>query len=90
MLQIIKNILMIFIFPFLTGLILRFAVRKSDRAFILTLVLTALAVIMWIAAFIVPNRGDEGLGIIASVCSLSAAGALIAGGILRIIARKRR
>lgn len=84
MLQIIYNYLIIFILPFLVGLIARFVIQKSKKPFILTICLIVFAVFMWVIAYVVPNYGDEGNGLRALQASCSAIGALIAGLITRV------
>lgn len=77
--QIIINYIFIFAAPFLAGAALRLLCRRAKRAYLLTWVLIALAVIGWAAFYTIPSHGSEVYGIIALQLTSMAAGALLAG-----------
>ena len=84
MAQIIKNISFVFILPLLIGFLARFLIRKTNRAFILTICLGVLAAIMWGINFVVPSHGSELYGILAMIASCLAVGSVIAEVVTRI------
>ena len=86
--QIIINYLYIFIVPFLVGAAARFLFRRIKRAYRVTLVSMALAAIGWFIFYAVPSNGSELYGIIALQLTSVAAGALLAGLILRLKSAK--
>ena len=86
--QIIINYLFIFIVPFLIGAAVRFLLRRIKRAHRITLVSMALAAIGWFVFYTVPSNGSELYGIIALHLTSIAAGALLAGLILRLKSAK--
>ena len=84
--QIIKNYLFIAAVPFLAGTAVRFAFRRARRAYLVTLAFAVLAAIGWAAFSTVFSHGSEGYGILALQAAGAAAGALLAGLLIR---RKR-
>lgn len=88
MLQIIQNYLLIFMIPFVVGVVLRLLIRKTRKPFILSVSAVVLAVIMWIVYAVVPTHGSEGYGIITLVFTTMALGTLISGLITRIWHKK--
>lgn len=82
--QIILNCFVVFILPIIIGIAVRVAVRKMRKPFIVTGGLILLAVVMWAIVVIVPSHGSEANGIMATMATCLAGGALVAGLITRI------
>ena len=85
MAQIIKNISLVFILPLLIGFFARFLIRKTNKAFILTICLIALAIVMWVVNLVVPSHGSELYGILAMMSSCLAVGSVIAEAATRFV-----
>ena len=89
MTQIILNYLMIFILPFLAGILLRSLFRKKARGWIVTVIAAVFALVTSIVAFTVPSHGSEVNGILMyqAICLL--VGVLLAAGIIRLRHRQK-
>ena len=90
MAQIVLNYLMIFILPFLLGILLRSLLfRKKARGWIITVIAAVLAIVALIIAIAVPSHGSEanGLRMVQAICLL--VGVLTAAGIIRLRHRQK-
>lgn len=85
--QIIKNYLFILIVPCLIGAAVRFLCRRTKRAYLPGLVLTALAAAGWTVFRAAPAHGSELYGILALQATSAAAGALLTGLLIRLKGR---
>ncbi len=85
MLQIIENYLVIFVIPFFMGFGVRLLCRRAKRGYLISAVFLILAVIAWVAVFAIPLHGSELYGLRALQATSGAAGAMLAGLVIRLI-----
>ncbi len=85
MAQWMKNIIRIFIVPFVVGLLLRLFIRKKRNAYLLTVFAIFLALFAWIAAYLIPNHGSEIYGILAMMVTMFASGTILSEIVCRVI-----
>lgn len=81
--QIIKNYLFILALPIITGIVIRFILRKSKNGYWVTLGLAILTAIAWVAAYVIPNHGSELYGILALKVTSVMAGSFVTGLVVR-------
>ena len=90
MVQIVLNYLLIFILPFLAGILLRSLLfRKTARGWIVTVIAAVLALVTSIVAFAVPSHGSEANGLLMCQAICLLAGVLLAAGIDRFQHRRK-
>ena len=82
--QILLNYLFVFIGPALVGLLLRLCFLRIRRAYWVTAALVLLAAAAWVVAHVVPNRGSELYGIVATQMTCAAAASLLVGLLIRL------
>ena len=80
------NILEVFVIPAVVGLIIQIACLKSKKASkILMITVLVMAAAAWACALLINTHGNEGLGILAIMFSLIAAGSAVAFAVIGII-----
>lgn len=80
------NILEIFVIPAVVGLIIQIACLKSKKASkILMITVLVMAAAAWACALLINTHGNEGIGILAIMFSLIAAGSAAAFAVIGII-----
>lgn len=84
-LQIVLNILEVFVLPPLAGIILRAIFLKKQKGFLVSAVLGVLTAGAAVWAFAIPSHGDETPGIIFCMAGLATVGALLCGGVNRLV-----
>ena len=84
-LQIVWNIVCICVIPVLVGIILRLIFMKKQKGWIVSAVLSVLAVATGVVAIVIPSHGSEANGLLAYGAVLAAAGSLVCGGIIRLV-----
>ena len=84
MVQILINLLSVFIVPFLAGVLLYILVRKTRRAWLLRAALLLLTAVIWGVALLVPAHGSELYGLLAWQASCLMGGSLITELVFRI------
>ena len=81
-----NNIFIIFVLPFLLGIIIRLLFMKSLRDYLVTVVFGIIALILWGNAMLNFIPGNEGLGLIATMGTFAFLGSLATGIALLLIA----
>ncbi len=89
MLQIIKNIALIFVLPFIIGFAIRLIFRKFDKFCFITIAMAIVSAITYIVVSNINTHGNEGPIIIAIQSILVAAGLAVAEIINRLIKKKK-
>ncbi len=84
-LQIVWNIVCICVIPVLVGIILRLIFMKKQKGWIVSAVLSVLAVAASVVAIVIPSHGSEANGLLAYGAALAAVGSLVCGGIIRLV-----
>lgn len=89
-LQIVWNWMIIFIFPFLSGVIIRVLFRNKEKGWIVSVIIGVLSLVAAIAAVALTSGGNERLGLmlIQAVCAL--AGSLLTGAIIRVVKEQEK
>ncbi len=87
--QVIINYLFVVVIPFLMGLFVRILFRRRSKAWFVTAMALAAALIALIVAMTVPNHGSElyGLRFIQAACLML--GSVLSGIIMHIKRKKR-
>ena len=84
--QEVLNILELFVIPAVVGLIIQLACFKSKKASkILMITVLVMAAAAWACALLIDTHGNEGLGLLAGMFSLMAAGSAVAFAVIGII-----
>lgn len=81
---IVLNNLVVFVLPFLCGLLLRLLLRKAQKGWLVTAVFAVLTVVTTAIAFNPPVSGNEYYGIRMYQCLCAAAGSMLVGLMLRL------
>ena len=85
-----NTILIIFVLPFLFGIIIRLLFMKSLRGYLVTGGFGILALILWGIAMLNFIPGNEGLGLIATMGTFAFLGSLATGIALLLISGVKR
>ena len=80
-----KTIFILYVLPFLLGVLFRLLFMKSLRAYLVTGVFGIIALILWGNAMLNFIPGNEGLGLIATMGSSAFIGSLVTGIVLLLI-----
>lgn len=80
-----ENIIRIFMVPFAAGFLLRIFIHKNNNAYLLTVFAITLALIAWIAAYLIPNHGSELYDILAWMATMFASGTILSELVCRIM-----
>ncbi|MBQ9109424.1 MAG: hypothetical protein IJY02_05325 [Oscillospiraceae bacterium] len=83
------NNFVVFVLPFLCGLLLRILLRKARLGWLVTVLFALLAVITMVIAVDPPVSGSEYYGIRVCQCLCATGGSLLVGMILKLKRRKR-
>lgn len=83
------NNFVVFVLPFLCGLLLRMLLRKARLGWLVTVLFALLAVITMVIAVDPPVSGSEYYGIRVCQCLCATGGSLLVGMILKLKSRKR-
>ena len=79
-----KIIFLVYVLPFLIGVLFRLLFKKSLRDYLVTVVFGIIALILWGIAMLNFIPGNEGLGLIATLGSSAFIGSLVTGILLLI------
>ncbi|MBQ8669797.1 MAG: hypothetical protein IJ508_00945 [Oscillospiraceae bacterium] len=82
------NNFVVFVLPFLCGLLLRMLLRKARLGWLVTVLFALLAVITMVIAVDPPVSGSEYYGIRVCQCLCATGGSLLVGMILKLKRRK--
>lgn len=86
--QILFNNFVIFVIPFLVGILARFLFRKHCKAWLFTAISIALTVAAFVVEKTVNSYGSEKYAILLAMAVSMLIGSLLVGIILRVINRK--
>ncbi len=90
MLQIAKNIALIFVLPFIIGFVIRLIFHKFDKFYFITIAMAILTAISYIVISNINTHGNEGPIIIAFQLILVTAGLAVAGITNRLIKKTKK
>ncbi len=88
--QILFNNFVIFVIPFLVGILARFLFRKHCKAWLVTAISIALTVAAFVVKKTVNSYGSEKYALLLAMAVSMLIGSLLVGIILRVINRKKR
>ena len=88
--QIFFNNFVIFVIPFLVGILARFLFRKRCKAWLVTAISIALTVAAFVVEKTVNSYGSEKYALLLAMAVSMLIGSLLVGIILRVINRKKR
>lgn len=88
--QIFFNNFVIFVIPFLVGILARFLFRKRCKAWLVTAISIALTVAAFVVEKTVNSYGSEKYALLLAMAVSMLIGSLLVGIILRVINRKNR
>lgn len=82
--QIAFNLSVIFVWPFLFGGFIRFACRKSSKAWLITVIAAIFFVASWLAALALSSNGSELYGLTTMEAACFTVASLLVGLFVRI------
>lgn len=88
--QIFFNNFVIFVIPFLVGILARFLFRKRCKAWLVTAISIALTVAAFVVEKTVNSYGSEKYALLLAMAVSMLIGSLLVGIILRVINQKKR
>ncbi len=88
--QIFFNNFVIFVIPFLVGILARFLFRKRCKAWLVTAISIALTVAAFVVEKTVNSYGSEKYALLLAMAVSMLIGSLLMGIILRVINQKKR
>ena len=88
--QIFFNNFVVFVIPFLVGILARFLFRKRCKAWLVTAISIALTVAAFVVEKTVNSYGSEKYALLLAMAVSMLIGSLLVGIILRVINQKKR